>query len=60
LNPENDTGVLVNYLSQTIEESRRLREDLKRGGRGGEAREPSPEEASPPEDVPGTGSSDQK
>lgn len=31
LDPENDTGILVNYLSQTIEESKRLREDIKLG-----------------------------
>lgn len=31
MNPENDTGILVTYLNQTIEESRRLREDLKQG-----------------------------
>lgn len=31
MNPENDTGILVAHLSQTIEESRRLREDLKQG-----------------------------
>jgi len=31
LDPENDTGILVNYLSETIEESKRLREDLTRG-----------------------------
>jgi len=31
LDPENDTGILVNYLSQTIEESKRLREDIKQG-----------------------------
>jgi hypothetical protein len=30
-NPENDTGILVAYLSQTIEESRRLRENLQQG-----------------------------
>lgn len=29
--PENDTGILVSYLSQTIEESRRLRENLQQG-----------------------------
>jgi hypothetical protein len=34
VNPENDTGILVTYLSQTIEESRRLREDLKHGRLG--------------------------
>lgn len=27
-NPEDDTGILVAYLNQTLEESRRLREDL--------------------------------
>ena len=31
MDPENDTGILVNYLSQTIEESKRLREDIKHG-----------------------------
>jgi hypothetical protein len=31
VNPENDTGILVAHLSQTIEESRQLREDLKKG-----------------------------
>jgi len=31
LDPENDTGTLVTHLSQTIEESKRLREDLKHG-----------------------------
>ena len=31
MDPENDTGILVTYLSQTIEESRRLRENLQRG-----------------------------
>jgi hypothetical protein len=42
--PENDTGILVAFLSQTIEESRRLREDLKQG----------PQDASAPE-APETG-----
>ncbi|HKI02404.1 MAG TPA: hypothetical protein VKK31_10515 [Thermoanaerobaculia bacterium] len=31
MNPENDTGVLVTYLKETIKESQRLREDLKHG-----------------------------
>lgn len=31
MDPENDTGILVTYLSQTIEESRRLRENLQQG-----------------------------
>lgn len=29
MDPENDTGILVTWLSHTIEESRRLRENLK-------------------------------
>jgi hypothetical protein len=41
LNPENDTGILVTYLSQTIEESRRLREELKQGGPSAHTPEPS-------------------
>ncbi len=43
-NPENDTGILVAYLNQTIEESRRLREDLKQGHPDGHAPEPLKEE----------------
>jgi hypothetical protein len=39
LDPENDTGILVTYLHETIEESRRLREDLKQGGRPGASRQ---------------------
>jgi hypothetical protein len=31
---ENDTGILVTHLSQTIEESRRLRENLTHGSTG--------------------------
>lgn len=31
MNPENDTGILVTYLNEALEESRRLREDLKHG-----------------------------
>lgn len=48
MNPENDTGVLVNFLDQTLEESRRLREDLKHGQPEEQASAP-PDEASPPE-----------
>jgi hypothetical protein len=47
LNPENDTGILVTYLSQTIEESRRLRENLKQGRpapHGAEPRDGAPQE----------------
>ena len=45
LDPENDTGILVNYLSQTIEESKRLREDLKHGRLEGHA--PAAQEDAP-------------
>lgn len=56
MDPENDTGILVTYLSQTIEESRRLRENLKQGGPGIQTPEPlkegedvtSPDPPSPP------------
>lgn len=54
MNPENDTGILVTYLSQTIEESRRLREDLKHGRVGGPEKPdgaPPAEGAPPKEDV---------
>ncbi len=46
MNPENpeDTGILVTYLSQTIEESRRLRENLQRGRPDTGAPEPPKEE----------------
>jgi hypothetical protein len=59
LDPENDTGILVTYLSQTIEESKRLREDLTRGrveGHAPAAQEdaPSAEDASA-EASPGQG-----
>ena len=43
-NPENDTGILVAYLNQTIEESRRLREDLKQGPPDTQAPEPPKED----------------
>ena len=39
MDPENDTGILVTSLHKTIEESRRLREDLKQGGRPGASRQ---------------------
>jgi hypothetical protein len=44
LDPENDTGILVTYLSQTIEESRRLRENLQQGHPDTRAPEPLQEE----------------
>ena len=45
MDPENDTGILVTYLSQTIEESRRLREDLEQG-------RPAPHGAEPGDGAP--------
>ena len=56
MDPENDTGILVTYLSQTIEESRRLRESLQQGQPDAQAPEPpkedenvtSPDPLSPP------------
>lgn len=39
MNPENDTGILVAHLSETIEESRRLRKDLEQGPQGASAPE---------------------
>jgi hypothetical protein len=50
LDPENDTGILVTYLSQTIEESRRLREDLKQGRPDTRAPEPRDEAPPPPKE----------
>ena len=44
MDPENDTGILVTYLSQTIEESRRLRENLQGGHPDTQAPEPPKEE----------------
>lgn len=51
MDPENDTGILVTYLSQTIEESRRLREDLKQGRPGIYPGEGAGGSASPAEDA---------
>lgn len=48
MDPENDTGILVTYLSQTIEESRRLRENLTHGGP--DTRAPEPRDAAAPEE----------
>ena len=50
MDPENDTGTLVIHLSQTIEESKRLRDDLKHGRLEGHA-PPQQENAPSAEDA---------
>lgn len=44
LDPENDTGILVTYLNEALEESRRLREDLKQGRPGAYRQDGAPAE----------------
>jgi hypothetical protein len=57
-NPENDTGILVAYLSQTIEESRRLRENLTQGFPDANGTEPRDATPPPPEKDDGVTSPD--
>lgn len=53
MNSENDTGILVTSLSQTIEESRRLREEITHSRQKDTAEPRPPDGASPGENVPG-------